>query len=134
MAQLEKIDWHIAQRRRIAAQYLDELKQIKEIYFQPEMPWAKNVYWMSSVVLDPGISRDALMAGLLDAGIETRPFFYPLHTLPPYVEISKNKSFPIAERLAAQGMNLPSSASLSQNEITFICETISRVLASFKHQ
>lgn len=132
LAQLEKIDWHIAQRRRIAAQYLDELKQVTEISFQPEKPWAKNVYWMSSIVLDSSIPRDSLMTTLLSEGIETRPFFYPLHTLPPYLKISKNKSFLVSEHLAAQGMNLPSSASLSQNEITFVCETIIRVLKSFK--
>lgn len=132
LAQLEKIDWHIAQRRRIMQQYLDELKHVSGILFQPEKPWAKNVFWMVSIVLAPDISRDNLMVSLANAGIETRPFFYPLHTLPMHCEASRNKSFPVAEQIAARGMNLPSSASLSHSEVEFICKTIAKHVVSTK--
>jgi len=131
LAQLEKVDWHISQRRRIAAQYIENLKDNSGISFQIEEPWAHNVYWMTSVVLEEGIPRDIVMKMLLEVGIETRPFFYPLHTLPMYLELVKEKSFPISERLARQGMNLPSSALLSEEDVTFVTGQLKQVLASF---
>jgi perosamine synthetase len=83
------------------------------------------------VVLEEGIPRDIVMKMLLEVGIETRPFFYPLHTLPMYLELVKEKSFPISERLARQGMNLPSSALLSEEDVTFVTGQLKQVLASF---
>jgi perosamine synthetase len=130
LAQLEKVDWHIARRREIVTQYIETLKDVPGISFQPEKTWARNVYWMTSAVLDEGISRDAMMKELSEGGVETRPFFYPLHTLPMYCELANGKSFPIAEGLASQGMNLPSSASLSTEEAAFVCQQIIRVLVS----
>ncbi len=130
LAQLEKVDWHISQRRRIAAQYMEYLKENSEISFQIEKPWACNAYWMISVLLDELIPRDIVMKMLLEVGIETRPFFYPLHTLPMYCELVRGTSFPVAEFLAAQGMNLPSSASLSEEDVAFVSEQVARILAS----
>jgi perosamine synthetase len=126
LAQLEKADWHIARRREIAAQYSRRLKGLPGIMLQPEKPWAYNVYWMNSVVLDDNLmlSRDAVIAKLAKMGIETRPFFYPMHTLPIYQDLAKGQGFPVAERLAAQGINLPSSATLCDEDVVFICEQL----------
>jgi perosamine synthetase len=130
LAQLEKIDWHIARRREIAAQYAYHLDGLPGITLQPEKPWARNVYWMTSVVLDGQIwpSRETVMAKLAKAGIETRPFFYPMHTLPMYQDVAQGQRFPAADRLAAQGINLPSSATLTEKDVVFICDELCQIL------
>ena len=51
-------------------------------------------------------------------GIETRPFVYPVHALPPYREPARGQSFPVAERIARPGINLPTCASLSRTQST----------------
>ncbi|MGB3905975.1 MAG: DegT/DnrJ/EryC1/StrS family aminotransferase [Anaerolineae bacterium] len=130
LAQLEKAHWHIARRREIAAQYARHLEASPGIGLQAEKPWGHNVYWMTSVVLDEHcpLSRDTMMARLADAGIETRPFFYPMHTLPMYRDLAKGRSFPVADRLAARGFSLPSSATLSGEDVDYVCDQLISIL------
>jgi perosamine synthetase len=132
LAQLEKADWHITRRRQIAAQYAQRLKGLPCITLPPAMPWAYNVYWMSSIILDKQlpISRDTVMAELAEAGVETRPFFYPMHTLPMYRNLAKGQCFPVAESLAAQGINLPSSSAFSEEEVAIVCDQLIQILCT----
>jgi perosamine synthetase len=134
MAQLEKVDWHIARRREIATQYYQHLRGIRCITLQPEKPWAHNVYWMNSIVLNKEcrISRDNMMSKLADSGIETRPFFYPMHTLPIYRDLAQAQEFPVADSVAARGLNLPSSATLTDEDVAFVSEQIIRILEASK--
>ncbi|MFZ5919808.1 MAG: DegT/DnrJ/EryC1/StrS family aminotransferase [Chloroflexota bacterium] len=129
LAQLEKVDWHIARRREIAADYKRYMESIPGISMQPEKSWAKNVYWMTSIVLEETwpFSRDETMKILAENGIETRPFFYPMHVLPMYQKAAEHQQFPVADRLSARGMNIPSSAGLSTSDIDFICDQFSRL-------
>lgn len=130
LAQLEKANWHIARRREIAVQYAKRLRHLPGITLQPEKPWARNVYWMTSIVLNEQwpVPRDTVMARLADAGIETRPFFHLMHTLPMYEYLTREQRFPIAEYLAARGLSLPSSAALSEKDVGYICDQLIRIL------
>jgi len=67
------------------------------------------------------------MAQLSEAGIETRPFFYPMHTLPMYEKDVVGMSFPVADRLSKNGLNLPSSALLSNEDVHYVCNQILQV-------
>jgi perosamine synthetase len=129
LAQLERIDYHLSRRREIAEHYINELARVPGISIQPEEVWARNVYWMTSAVLEEQfpITRDDLMAKLAAVGIETRPFFYPMHTLPMYQKDAAGLSFPVADRLSKTGLNLPSSASLSNEDVNYVCAQISRI-------
>jgi perosamine synthetase len=64
------------------------------------------------------------MTALDGAGIETRPFFYPLHTLPMYSAANEAKAFPVAEDLGRRGINLPSSAMLTHDEVVYVCDQL----------
>lgn len=86
IAQLEKINKFIDKKRAIANLYNSLLKDVNGVTWPPEMPWAKNVYRLYSIFIDHkkfGISRDELAIKLAEKGIETRQFFYPIHTMPP---------------------------------------------------
>ncbi|HSZ14040.1 MAG TPA: DegT/DnrJ/EryC1/StrS family aminotransferase [Solirubrobacteraceae bacterium] len=126
LAQLEKIDWHLARRREIAGWYRDELGGEEGIQLSPQEPWAESAHWIACAVLDEERfgPRDELMVALDCAGIETRPFFYPLHTLPMYSGENQGKEFPVAEDLARRGVNLPSSATLEREEVAHVCEQL----------
>jgi perosamine synthetase len=67
------------------------------------------------------ITRDQLMGKLEENEIETRPFFYPIHIMPPY---KRDKEFPVAERTSKRGINLPSAVTLKEEDITKIVEII----------
>lgn len=129
LAQLEKVNWHVTRRREIATQYARCLGDVPGVRFQAEKPWARNVYWMTSVVLDEQWpDRDLVMEKLADAGIETRPFFYPMHTLPIYCKSARGQGYPISEKVAARGINLPSSAKLTEEDVGYICDQLIRIL------
>ncbi len=129
LAQLEKIDWHLAQRRRIALAYQERLANYPELCLQPELPGCKNSYWMTSLVLGDGlVERDHVITQLAEHGIETRPFFYPMHILPIYQHMTRGQIFPVAERVSAQGINLPSSANLTEDDINYVCEKLTSIL------
>ncbi len=123
LAQLERIDWHLSRRREIAGWYREELGEVQGIELSPEEPWAKSAFWIVCAVLDEGRfgPRDGVMAALADAGVETRPFFYPLHTLPMYREANAGREFPVAEDLGRRGVNLPSSATLTREDVGYVC-------------
>lgn len=120
VAQLEKIDNFIEKKRKIAKIYNSFLKNVQGISLHPEMSWAKNVYWLYSILINSkkyGISRDGLIDKLAENDVETRRFFYPIHIMPPYRKYAVNCQFPIAEKLSSDGINLPSSVKLTREEI-----------------
>jgi perosamine synthetase len=88
------------------------------------MPWAKTVYWLYSILVAKGL-RDKIAEHLETQGIESRPFFYPLHTLPPY---KCSLAFPVAEELSIRGLNLPSGPELSRDQLKEVAESIREVL------
>lgn len=127
VAQMEKIDRFIGARRRNAHLYNSLLEQVEGIKLPPETEWAKNVYWMYSILVEDsfGLSRDELASYLKERGVETRPFFYPIHLQPIYAENYQWGSCPVAEELSQQGMNLPSAATLGTKEIEYVTGCLS---------
>ena len=125
-AQLENIDEYIKIKRENAAYYNELLKDIKGIALPIEKEWAKNVYWLYSIVVEDeyGINRDQLIKILAENRIESRPFFIPVHEMPPYVDC-KHGDLSVTEELSRKGINLPSSVGLTKEEIEKVCEVIS---------
>ena len=130
LAQLEKIDDLLRKKIAIARWYDKYLDQTAGIRLPKTAPWAKNVYWMYSIVVDPavsGITRDGIIQKLQNRGIETRPFFRPVHTQPIYSAYKKTK-LPNTEFLSLRGLNLPSSANLDEEQVRRISKIIKSVL------
>ena len=124
LAQMEKIDQILLKKRQNAKLYHRLLKGIPGLTLPYEAEWAKNVYWLYSVLVDEnkfGMTRDILMTHLQDMGIETRPVFYPLHEQPIY---KTSQHFPIAEHISSQGISLPSSVKLDEEAISQVAHAI----------
>lgn len=119
-AQLETIDEILDRRRRIAEAYTRGLKGIPGLGLQPRADWAEPVCWMASVLIEEGFGRDRgeVIAGLRERGVDSRPFFVPLHELPPYRAEAR---YPVAEALGRQGLNLPSGTRLTPEAIQTVC-------------
>jgi perosamine synthetase len=126
LAQFERISEFIETRRRNAHTYNSMLRDVEGLVLPPEAQWAKNVYWMYSILLQKsfGIDRDTLMAKLFEHGIDTRPFFYPMHLQPAYSALYKGDRYPVADLLSETGMNLPSGNELTEEQVTRVCEVI----------
>jgi len=127
VAQLERIDEFVRIHRENAAYYNSLLKDVGGISLPPEEPWARNVYWMYTVLVNEGLfglSRDDLMNRLETFGIDTRAAFYPIHMQPPYRNEFKGNAFPIAQKLAEEGINLPSGNTTTKDQIDYVVNSI----------
>lgn len=127
-AQLERKDEMLAKRRQIYAWYTDRLADVPGISMQPVAPWAQIDPWLFSIRVfrdGYGVSRNGLMARLTDAGIDSRPFFIPLHTLPPFRE-NVREPLPWTEEISGSGLNLPTYTQLSESDVDRICDVIKR--------
>lgn len=125
LAQLEKIHEHLAARKRVAEKYDAYFKGCEEyITLQKTTEHATHVYWMYSICLTKKarVSRDELMKLLDDDGIETRPLFYPMHVMPPYYD--PQADCPVAEDVSARGLNIPTHALLSDEDIDYVAKKI----------
>ena len=122
LAQLENINKILKKKRKIAETYANAFINSNEIEFHNEHPNHYHSYWMCSILLKDNKKRDDLREFLEKKGIETRPTFYPVHTMTMYSKRYKN--FSVAEDLGRKGINLPSYPDLSTEEINFIIVTI----------
>lgn len=122
-AQLEQADRILARRKEIAAAYASGLAGIAGLTPPPAEAWAESVHWMYSVLVEPafGLDREAVRTALRARGIDSRPFFVPLHELPPY---RVEATFPVATALGKTGMNLPSGTGLLPHEIATVCDAV----------
>jgi len=77
---------------------------------------------MCSILVPDAGQRDKLREHLGLNGIETRPLFYPVHTMPMYSD--KFQRLVVAEDLAWRGINLPSYPELKDEEIDFVTTTL----------
>jgi perosamine synthetase len=122
LAQTEQMGQFIEARRRNAALYTELLKEIPGLVTPPQAEWAKNVFWMYSLLVEDefGLTRDQLRAFLARRGIETRTFFIPMHLQPVYYQAFKGQRYPVAEMLCQRGFYLPSASSLTERQIRYI--------------
>lgn len=131
LAQLEKIDDLIQSRIENARQYNSLLREIDGIGLPPQEAWAKNVYWMYSVLIGDGyrMSRDELMVRLREKGIDTRTFFISMHHQPAFQKLGlfSGESYPVSEELSRRGMYLPSGSNLKSEQIETVCDAIKRI-------
>ncbi|MEZ4338905.1 MAG: DegT/DnrJ/EryC1/StrS family aminotransferase [Sandaracinaceae bacterium] len=124
-AQLARIDEVLAAKRALMRAYRERLDDLPELAWQGEAEWARPVPWMVGVVLDDavGLDAEALAEALGAAGVETRPFFLGMHAQPPLAEHAGGR-FPIADRLAARGLYLPSDPRLRPDEIDRVADAV----------
>lgn len=121
VGQLQKADALLEARRRVAATYLEALAGCPELVLPVERPEVRSAWWLFSVRLRCAVGRpelrDRLMTRLALEGIETRPFFHCMHTLPPHVRLGH---FPVADDAATSGLNLPSAFRLAEEDVRHI--------------
>jgi perosamine synthetase len=128
LAQFEQIEKLVEMRRNNARSYNERLSEVAGLTLPIEKKWAKNVYWMYSLLIadEFGVSRNKLIELLAAKKIETRPFFTPMNKQPVFRDMGLfiNEDYPIAESLSENGLNLPSSSGLSPQEIEYVCNAL----------
>ncbi|HLO90441.1 MAG TPA: DegT/DnrJ/EryC1/StrS family aminotransferase [Lentimicrobium sp.] len=129
LAQLERADEILEKKQQIARWYLDLLADLP-LSFQLETGDVLHSYWMFSILTDDAKSRDLLRHYLKSNGIETRPVFHPIHTMPMYCD--NFQQLKIAEDIGWRGINLPSYPDLTEEDVNEISKIIHQYYKQYK--
>lgn len=132
LAQLERIDEIVEKKRWMGKAYTERLQGIPGLQLPVEETWARQVYWMYGIVLDESTGLDAVQFArkLKDNDVETRPFFLCMHEQPVFRDMGlfQNEKYPVSERIARQGLYLPSGLTLTEQQIDKVFETVKTIL------
>lgn len=133
LAQLGRMDQIIAKKRWIAQEYTRRFKNLPLVQLPVEESWARNIYWMYGLVLSEELSLTAteFARRLSQRGVETRPFFLGMHKQPAFHHqgLFLDEEYPVADRLAKQGLYLPSGLALTEAELREVCDAVEASLA-----
>ncbi len=123
LGQLERAEEFIEKKIAIAEYYSKRLEKAPVVCHKNADPTnIRHTYWMFSILARDAEERAALRSHMKEDGIETRPTFYPAHTLPMYSE--KYQKLPTAESIGWRGINLPSWPMLTQEQLDTVCDSI----------
>ena len=135
VSQLKRIKSIVSKRHEVGKKYFEKLKNNKNIYMpEGSRIYAKNIYWVIAIVItnkDLKIDAKQLMKKLLNYGIQTRPFFWPMHKQSVFRKknkISISGNYKNSEYISKYGLYLPSSLDIKSNQINFICDKLNSIL------
>lgn len=126
IAQLERVEETLNRKRKISDLYESCLAELPVTCHRAHSDDLKHSYWMNSILLENASVRDEFRDILKAEGIETRPTFYPVHTMPMYSSVYQRHR--VAEEIASRGMNLPSYPCLTDEDVREICSVIKKAL------
>jgi perosamine synthetase len=133
LGQLERMPSIVERKRWLGQTYTRRLESVAGLHLPVEEPWARSVYWMYGVVVgeETGLDAAAFATRLAERGVETRPFFLGMHEQPVFLErgLFAGEQYPVAERLARQGLYLPSGLGLDECQLDKVCQAVRDALA-----
>lgn len=117
--QMKKIGWRIHRKKEMFKIYHDLLQGTPQIEFV-ETDLNDCTPWFIDILVEKG--REKLISFLNTVGIDSRPFYPAIHTQPPYA--SAKGDFENSEYISKRGLWLPSSLSLPDEDMRFVCQKI----------
>lgn len=130
-AQMEELDWRVNRRRAIHGIYADALRDnpVVSVHNNPDNTFNSN-YWLSTILLDDAspVSADDLRQKLASHNIETRLLWRPMHMQPVYNDAPAYVNG-VSQRLFDHGLCLPSSTTLSDEQVQYVAQLINRYTA-----
>ena len=131
-AQFQRIDELVDRKRWMFHKYQEHLADIDDLQFNAEPDGVKNGIWITAVVFghSHGLDKQHAMLRLEQLGLPSRPFFYPLSSLPafgPAEELYRHRN-PTAYDISTRGINLPGALNVTEDQIIAVCDGIKKVL------
>ena len=133
LSQLQRVNTIVKKRHRVGKLYYEKLKSNKNIFMpSPKNKFSKNIYWVIAIlILNKNLKIDNIKAAkkLRKFGIETRPFFWPMHKQ----KVLKNYDFYNSDKyknsdyISKYGFYLPSSLNLTVSEIGYVCKKVNQI-------
>jgi len=126
LSQLGRLDKMLALREKISKLYNNYLKDVVSVQIPYVAPYSKMSWFVYVIRLASSIDRNAVMQSLTTNGVETRPYFSPLHLQPFYRrELGfKQGDFPVCEEVSASTLALPFYNQMSEEDVIHVCHCI----------
>ena len=133
ISQLKRINEIVKKRHSVGLRYFKNLIVNKNIYIpEPKKNYSKNIYWVIGIVITNkklNLNAAKVMLKLKKKGIGTRPFFWPMHQQKILKKLNLNKkNFKNSEFISNNGFYLPTSLTLKNNEIDYICDCVNEII------
>jgi perosamine synthetase len=135
LAQLERIDELVSRKREIFGWYAKYFAGVNGVTLNHEGTHTKNTYWMVTALFSPdlGLPKEALIEALRQRNIDSRPFFYPLSSLPAYRNLGGAERWraqnPVAYAISPWGVNLPSGFNLREADVERVADSVNEIIA-----
>ena len=130
LAQFERVNELIDIKRKHYEFYKKELSDL-DVQFNAEPSNVFNGVWITGMVIDKkyNIDKHKFIDKLQSVGIPSRPFFYPLSSIPAYNQEKKYKNKNInSYDISSRGVNLPGAANLTEQDLQDVCNGVRKVL------
>ena len=126
VAQLERIDEFLDRRTEIMSWYSSAIATTDGVRLNRVKNWAKSAFWMVCLEVDwfDEARRDAFMQALRARGVDSRPYFCTMSSMPMY----RQAPLPVSARKAQIGLNLPSYFELTKGEVQRIGSDVNELL------
>lgn len=133
-AQFQRLDELIRKKRWIFEGYKARLADLEDIQLNAEPEGGFNSVWITGLLVGKSynLTKTEIMTRLRALEIPSRPFFYPLSSLPAYpgLEAVYRPRNPRAYDIGARGINLPCALVMTEEQIDTVCNGVRKVLKS----
>lgn len=129
--QLQVLADRVRRRREVAFTYRDAFADIPALSLMPQARFGLHTNWLSVFLVDPTqggngqqtVDRDALLAALDRANIESRPVWKPMHLQPLFAGYECHGG-EVAADLFRRGICLPSSSNLAASDQAWVIQSV----------
>jgi perosamine synthetase len=135
LAQIERVNELVEKKRQILSWYREELADLPWLTFNAEPAGVMNSVWMTTAILParPENEKENVIRVLGERGIDLRPFFYPLSTLPAYEHLPASavarREHGRAHDVSKYGVNLPCALRLERGDVAIVARALRGVIA-----
>jgi perosamine synthetase len=135
LAQLESLTRHTLRKRQIGHRYGRLLHDVAGLELSPPSePYGESIFWVYGLILkdDIPLSGDEARAHLAELGVDTRPFFWPMHEQPVFRKMGlfTDERYPTAERMGRRGFYLPSGLALTDEKQDRVVGAVRQLMES----
>ncbi|MDO8594526.1 MAG: DegT/DnrJ/EryC1/StrS family aminotransferase [bacterium] len=131
LAQLERIEFLINERRKVAECYNAFLKDYGSEVQIPRTAEGNTHTWFVYVVLIKERERNAVIAALAEQGIAAKPYFPSIHLFSFHRKRFgfKEGDFPVSESVSREALALPLYIGLTKKDISIICQAVLKAVS-----
>jgi perosamine synthetase len=132
IAQLERLDDMLARRAEVASRYAEALADVEDIGLPcPDADGDRRSWFVYVVQVPARIERDAMIDGLRQRGVDSKPYLPAIHLMTYYRQRFGHREgqFPACEDVARRSVALPFFPELTEAQVERVVHAFKEVLA-----